>query len=98
MSESKSRSIHQTNSFQQLLTNSGWSAVSSMESVLLQVRLAISSTDPRPAQLDSRYDGEYGVGEAIDAYIRACQVHGWTPPPNFRQTAMGGLELAGRGY
>jgi ubiquitin-conjugating enzyme E2 Q len=85
------------NHHSQLLTNSGWSAVSSIESVLLQVRLAISSTDPRPAQLDNHYNGEYGVGEAIDAYIRACQVHGWTPPPNLQQTAMGGQELTGRG-
>jgi ubiquitin-conjugating enzyme E2 Q len=82
----------------ELLTNSGWSAVSSIESVLLQVRMAISSTDPRPAQLDSYHGGDYGIGEAIDAYLRACQVHGWTPPPNFRETAMGGQELTGRGY
>ncbi|KAL8679551.1 MAG: hypothetical protein Q9186_004171 [Xanthomendoza sp. 1 TL-2023] len=36
----------------ELLTNSGWSAVSNMESVLLQVRLAMSSTDPKPARLE----------------------------------------------
>ncbi len=64
----------------QLLTNSGWSAVSNIESVLLQVRLAISSTDPRPARLDPAYDGDYQVGEAVDAFIRACHTHGVSLP------------------
>ncbi|KFY00026.1 hypothetical protein V490_01494 [Pseudogymnoascus sp. VKM F-3557] len=61
----------------ELLTNSGWSAVSSIESVLLQVRMAIASMDPRPARLDKGYRSDYGVGEAIDAYLRACRAHGW---------------------
>lgn len=60
----------------ELLTNSGWSAVSNIESVLLQVRLAISSTDPKPARLESGSVHDYGVGEAVEAYIRACQTHG----------------------
>ncbi|OBT95051.1 hypothetical protein VE01_07354 [Pseudogymnoascus verrucosus] len=61
----------------ELLTNSGWSAVSSIESVLLQVRMAISSTDPKPARLTKGGRGDYGVGEAIEAYLRACRAHGW---------------------
>lgn len=60
----------------ELLTNSGWSAVSNMESVLLQVRLALSSTDPKPARLEPGPVRDYDVGEAIDAYIRACNTHG----------------------
>ncbi|KAL8935641.1 MAG: hypothetical protein Q9216_005322 [Gyalolechia sp. 2 TL-2023] len=60
----------------ELLTNSGWSAVSNMESVLLQVRLALSSTDPQPARLEPGRTRDYGVGEAIEAYIRACHTHG----------------------
>ncbi|KAL8923864.1 MAG: hypothetical protein Q9172_002952 [Xanthocarpia lactea] len=60
----------------ELLTNSGWSAVSSMESVLLQVRLAMSSTDPKPARLEPGKVRDYDVGEAIEAYIRACYAHG----------------------
>ncbi|KAL8951375.1 MAG: hypothetical protein Q9222_002652 [Ikaeria aurantiellina] len=60
----------------ELLTNSGWSAVSNMESVLLQVRLALSSTDPRPARLEPGPVRDYGVGEAIEAYVRACTAHG----------------------
>ncbi|KAL8671573.1 MAG: hypothetical protein Q9168_003935 [Polycauliona sp. 1 TL-2023] len=60
----------------ELLTNSGWSAVSNMESVLLQVRLALSSTDPKPARLEPGKVRDYDVGEAIEAYIRACHTHG----------------------
>ena len=71
----------------ELLTNSGWSAVSSIESVLLQVRMAIASTDPKPARIES--DRDYGVGEAIEAYKRACIAHGWTIPADFASLAQG---------
>ena len=60
----------------ELLTNSGWSAVSNIESVLLQVRLAMSSTDPRPARLEQGPISDYKVGEAVEAFIRACNAHG----------------------
>ncbi|KAE9985100.1 hypothetical protein EG328_007871 [Venturia inaequalis] len=77
----------------ELLTNSGWSVASTIESVLLQVRLAMSSTDPRPARLENGGMRDYGVGEAIDAYIRACATHGWQVPSGFREMAMGGLPV-----
>ena len=60
----------------ELLTNSGWSAVSNIESVLLQVRLAMSSTDPKPARLESGKVRDYQVGEAVEAFVRACNTHG----------------------
>lgn len=60
----------------ELLTNSGWSAVSNIESVLLQVRLAISSTDPKPARLEPGNVRGYQVGEAVEAFVRACNTHG----------------------
>ena len=60
----------------ELLTNSGWSAVSNIESVLLQVRLAMSSTEPKPARLEHGPVRDYQVGEAVDAFIRACHAHG----------------------
>lgn len=71
----------------ELLTNSGWSAVSSIESVLLQVRMAIMNLEPRPARLENPNNAAtsiYGTGEAIQAYIRACQAHGWTIPKDVR--------------
>lgn len=60
----------------ELLTNSGWSAVSNIESVLLQVRLAMSSTDPKPARLEFGPVRDYHIGEAVEAFIRACNTHG----------------------
>lgn len=74
----------------ELLTNSGWSAVSSIESVLLQVRMAITSTDPQPARLEHGPSQDYTVGEAVDAYIRACNAHGWAVPPDLKEMAYGG--------
>jgi ubiquitin-conjugating enzyme E2 Q len=80
----------------QLLTNDGWSAVSSIESVLVQVRMAITSIDPKPARLERGGRHDYGVGEAVEAYIRACAMHGWTVPAGFKETAYGGTESSGR--
>ncbi|RMY63956.1 hypothetical protein D0863_10161 [Hortaea werneckii] len=72
----------------ELLTNTGWSSVSSMESVLMQVRLAIALSEP-PAKLDVKAHGDYGTGEAADGYVRACATHGWTVPPGFKEMAYG---------
>lgn len=61
----------------ELLTNDGWNPASSIEAVLLQVRLAMSSTDPKPARLEGvQQVRDYGVGEAVEAFRRACVVHG----------------------
>ena len=60
----------------ELLTNSGWSVASNIESVLVQVRAAISSTDPKPARLEDGPVRDYGTAEAVEAYIRACNTHG----------------------
>ena len=70
----------------EVLTNNGWSAGLTVESLLLQVRLVISDTE-RAARLasQSQHHGSnvYGVGEAMAAYIRACKAHGWTVPTGF---------------
>lgn len=75
----------------ELLTNSGWSAVSSIESVLLQVRMAMMNPEPKPARLESkgmaRVQQDYGVYEAIEAYKRACAQHGWQVPKDFGEFA-----------
>lgn len=59
--------------------------------------MAMSSLEPKPARLDSYGRADYGVGEAVDAYIRACNVHGWTVPPGFREMALGGV-ASGQGF
>ncbi|KAI9811772.1 MAG: hypothetical protein M1827_005317 [Pycnora praestabilis] len=75
----------------ELLTNSGWSAVSSIESVLLQVRLAMSNTEPKPARLEQGPVRDYHLGEAVEAYIRACRTHGWEIPKDFQEISSGAL-------
>ncbi|KAK0674684.1 hypothetical protein QBC41DRAFT_309331 [Cercophora samala] len=77
----------------ELLTSSGWSPVSSMESVLMQIRMALLSEDPRPARLvpvaKGQTHADYGVGEAIEAYRRAAGAHDWKIPKDFFETANG---------
>jgi len=50
----------------------------------------MSSLDPKPARLAQHGPADYGVGEAVEAYIRACSVHGWTVPAGFKEMAYGG--------
>ncbi|KAF2690250.1 hypothetical protein K458DRAFT_427050 [Lentithecium fluviatile CBS 122367] len=82
----------------QLLTNQGWMPTNSIESVLLQVRVAMSSLDPKPARLDNGGRQDYGVGEAVEAFIRACNVHGWAVPAGFKEMAYGGAEASASYY
>ena len=76
----------------ELLTNTGWSSVSSMESVLMQIRMAIASEPfARLEQSRGRVGiADYGVGEAAEGYMRACRTHGWEIPPGFQQMAYHG--------
>ena len=77
----------------ELLTNTGWSSVLSMESVLMQVRMAIAS-EPF-ARLEgigktaAVASSRYGAAEAADGYLRACASHGWQVPPGFKEVAYG---------
>ncbi|KAL4941500.1 hypothetical protein BDV06DRAFT_179289 [Aspergillus oleicola] len=72
----------------ELLTNDGWMPTFSIESVLLQVRMAITNEVPRPAKLELGYRGatkDYGIGEAISEYKRICVAHGWAIPRDLDQ-------------
>ncbi|CCF35875.1 polymerase [Colletotrichum higginsianum] len=74
----------------ELLTNSGWSPASSMESVLLQVHMAMCSLDPFPARLIGNKKGDvndYNIYEAIEAYKRSANAHGWEVPDDLEMTA-----------
>ena len=66
----------------ELLTTTGWSPANSLESVFVQVRVALCSTDPQPARLQQNSRGkiDYGASEAFDAYDRAAKTHGWKVP------------------
>lgn len=74
----------------ELLTNTGWSPANSIESVIIQVRIALTNLDPRPARLQPA--GDYGILEAIEAYERVAAAHGWAVPPDLKATALGGEE------
>ena len=85
----------------ELLATDGWSPANSLESVLVQVRAALCSTDPRPARLEergrtraARGQADYGVAEAFDAYARAARTHGWTVPADQAEMQMGSMNLA----
>ncbi|RDW70568.1 putative ubiquitin conjugating enzyme [Aspergillus mulundensis] len=70
----------------ELLTNTGWLPSFSIESVLLQVKLAITNEVPQPARLDLHSKtAEYGIGEAISEYKRVCIAHGWEVPKDIEQ-------------
>ncbi|KAJ6257765.1 Ubiquitin-conjugating enzyme [Drechslerella dactyloides] len=72
----------------EMLTGTGWDSKTTIESVLLNVRLAMMSTDPRPAKLEAAGgSGTYGVSEAVQAYLRACRTHGWAVPKGFEEMA-----------
>lgn len=79
----------------ELLTNSGWSVASNIESVLVQVRAAISSEEPKPARLENGPVRDYAAGEAVEAYVRACHTHGWSVPPDFQKNYGGAMSSMG---
>ncbi|EMD36029.1 hypothetical protein CERSUDRAFT_156784 [Gelatoporia subvermispora B] len=55
-------------------------ATHSISAVLLQIKLAISNLDPRPARLAANWDTPYQIGEALEGYRRAASTHGWKVP------------------
>jgi ubiquitin-conjugating enzyme E2 Q len=75
----------------ELLTNSGWLPSCSIEGVLVSIRIALCSTEPKPARLLSGQTGqnvmEYSVHDAVNAYVRACHAHGWQVPKEFHSMA-----------
>ncbi|KAF8190600.1 hypothetical protein K438DRAFT_1831354 [Mycena galopus ATCC 62051] len=66
-----------------LLTSDGWLPSYSISAVLMQIKLAISNLDPRPARLASNWNTPYSVGESLAGFKRAAATHGWTVPEGF---------------
>ncbi|KAK1224011.1 hypothetical protein PQX77_013106 [Marasmius sp. AFHP31] len=66
-----------------LLTSSGWLPSYSIAAILIQIKLAISNPDPRPARLlgGGGWKRPYQVMEALEGYKRAASTHGWQLPP-----------------
>ncbi|KAJ7763374.1 hypothetical protein B0H16DRAFT_1311189 [Mycena metata] len=61
-----------------LLTSDGWLPSYSISAVLMQIKLAISNLDPKPARLAHNWNTPYGVGEALAGFKRAAATHNWT--------------------
>lgn len=58
-----------------------WNPIYSTSAVLLQIRMAISNLEPRPARLDTTsWSQPYSMAEAIEGFKRAASTHGWSVP------------------
>ncbi|PPQ71310.1 hypothetical protein CVT24_012036 [Panaeolus cyanescens] len=64
-----------------LLTRDGWLPSYSISAVLMQIRLALSNLEPRPARLSQDWQRTYDVHESLAGYKRAAATHNWTLPP-----------------
>ncbi|KZW01474.1 hypothetical protein EXIGLDRAFT_717897 [Exidia glandulosa HHB12029] len=63
-----------------LLVADGWLPSYSISAILLQIKLAISNLDPRPARLAQNWNVPYDIAEALEGYKRAARTHNWTIP------------------
>jgi len=72
-----------------LLTADGWLPSYSISAILLQIKLAISNLDPRPARLAQNWDTPYRMQEALEGYKRAATTHGWKIPGGLERLTYG---------
>jgi len=75
-------SISPTSSFYSI---SGWLPSYSIPAIIMQIKLAISNLDPRPARLAPNWTQNYGVSEALAGYKRAAATHQWQLPSGIDQ-------------
>lgn len=74
----------------EILTNTGWLPAMSPESVLMSVKMAMSSLDPQPARLlqkSSQSLVDYSPYEAVEAFRRFAGRHGWKVPQDSMDSA-----------
>ncbi|KAJ4424188.1 hypothetical protein N0V82_001054 [Gnomoniopsis sp. IMI 355080] len=73
----------------EVLTSTGWTVAMSMESILIQVKMAMSSLDPRPARLQKPAHSmvDYSAHEALDAFQRFANRHNWKVPSDVAANA-----------
>ncbi|GAA5950707.1 hypothetical protein JCM21900_000486 [Sporobolomyces salmonicolor] len=69
-----------------LLTTDGWSSVYTIDAILLQIRMAMSSLEPKPGRLDPHHwNTPYAMDEAVAGFKRAAATHGWAVPPELAE-------------
>lgn len=73
----------------EMLTSTGWTVATSMESVLVSIKMAMSSLDPRPArlQISAPEMDDYSAYEALEAFQRFANRHGWKVPSDSAASA-----------
>lgn len=73
----------------EVLTSTGWTVAMSMESILVQVKMAMSSVDPQPARLQKSAPGkgDYSAHEALEAFQRFANRHNWKVPSDVAANA-----------
>ena len=64
-----------------MLTMKGWKKNITVDQVLMVVHHALSDLDPVPARVIAT--NEYSIHEAVRAYIRVANTHGWRVPQNW---------------
>ena len=81
--------IHSGSICMDLLVQDGWLPSYNIAAVLLQIRMAISSTEPRPARLASGMDWKrsYGVEEALEGSSFVTRYYPLSYPIGFTRAA-----------
>jgi ubiquitin-conjugating enzyme E2 Q len=64
-----------------MLTMKGWKKDITVDHILMVIHHALSDLDPVPARLIGTY--EYTIHDAVRAYIRVANTHGWRVPQNW---------------
>nr|XP_019007506.1 uncharacterized protein I206_07767 [Kwoniella pini CBS 10737]OCF46287.1 hypothetical protein I206_07767 [Kwoniella pini CBS 10737] len=69
----------------ELMTATGWNPAFCTEAVVREIMTNMTEATP-PARLDPRsWDTPYTMREAIEAYKRVAQAHGWDVPKDFHK-------------
>ncbi|KAJ7318822.1 hypothetical protein DFH08DRAFT_625251, partial [Mycena albidolilacea] len=61
-----------------LLTSNGWLPSYSISIVLMQIKLAISNLDPKPARLALNWNMPYSVDKSLVSFKMVETTHSWT--------------------
>ncbi|WVQ80119.1 hypothetical protein IAT38_002220 [Cryptococcus sp. DSM 104549] len=73
----------------EILTASGWNPAFCVEAIVRDIMVNMTEATP-PAKLHpSHWNSAYTMQEAVAAYVRVAQAHGWEVPKDFQKVASG---------
>ena len=64
-----------------MLSMKGWKKDITVDQILMVIHHALSDLEPVPARIIGTY--EYSIYEAVSAYVRVANTHGWRVPQNW---------------